>query len=62
MYDISRLRVKCHDNPPGAVNRIRWLLDSPCLQYQQGKVKVHCTLEQAMKAKRGSRCIALLFP
>jgi len=28
----------------------------------KSKVKVKFTLQQAMKAQRGSRCIALLFP
>jgi len=44
-----------HDIPPDALSRIKWLLDSPGLQYRQRKVKVrvHCTLVQAMKAKRG---------
>jgi len=45
--------LKCNDNPHDAVKRIRWLLDTPVLQYRQGKVKVRCTLEQIIKAKRG---------
>jgi hypothetical protein len=45
----------------GFVSNFAGLLDVFCNESKMVKVKVKFSLEQAMKAQRGSRGIALLF-